>query len=468
MDRYYFKPLGLEYCQVWLQNRIQHLPPFKIYFSIPLYLFFYPFSYLAGSFIPHPFESGGSSSSRPRKDGLLLSTVPGQKTQWIESADHKFEIPKQLHHLQAISHGIGKSRRSKTSDPLLQKKNLHYSPRSYENPGSSYGLPSIRNLEPEPLSHSTELDPPFLEPENLGIGQKDHHSILGKKRSAMVVGGKASGKRGSLALPSVSYHHDRCKQSGLGSSLPLALRPGILDPFTSKETIKLSGTTSRLGSLKDQPSLLLKNQHVHILTDNTTVVSYLRRQGGTRSIALSSLTRTIFSWAEENILSLSATHLKGVLNTEADFLSRRVVSPNEWCLNQEIFCQLTDLCGTPRIDLFATRENSLCHLYFSLEAREPKDRLDAFSHPWIEPLSYAFPPIPLVARVLRKILMDQARVILICPNWPKKSWYPLLTSLALRQPVILPPRKDLLHQGPILHPDPEKLQLAAWILSPTS
>ncbi|XP_071978779.1 uncharacterized protein [Engystomops pustulosus] len=254
MDRYYFKPLGLEYCQVWLQNRIQHLPPFKIYFSIPLYLFFYPFSYLAGSFIPHPFGSGGSSSSRPRKDGLLLSTVPGQKTQWIESADHKFEIPKQLHHLQAISHGIGKSRRSKTSNPLLQKKNLHYSPRSYEDPGSSYGLPSICHLEPEPLSYSTELDPPFLEPENLGIGQKDHHSILGKKRSAMVVGGKASGKRGSLALPSVSYHHDRCKQPGLGSSLPLALRPGILDPFTSKETIKLSGTTSRLGSLKDQSS----------------------------------------------------------------------------------------------------------------------------------------------------------------------------------------------------------------------
>ncbi|XP_072002638.1 uncharacterized protein [Engystomops pustulosus] len=404
MDRYYFKPLGLEYCQVWLQNRIQHLPPFKIYFSIPLYLFFYPFSYLAGSFIPHPFGSGGSSSSRPRKDGLLFSTVPGQKTQWIESADHKFEIPKQLHHLQAISYGIGKirysayiyrplyvhnrpsgrllprsnsllfskipqifslfsrglypplsvsgsplwyflssesfyknhgggcclpeategvycsifrrpsdyrkrqirsyyrkrfyheetlrsgvvnqhpkvrsvslhaqkvsrsnvklysydvlsppgkSRRSKTSNPLLQKKNLHYSPRSYEDPGSSYGLPSICHLEPEPLSYSTELDPPFLEPENLGIGQKDHHSILGKKRSAMVVGGKASGKRGSLALPSVSYHHDRCKQPGLGSSLPLALRPGILDPFTSKETIKLSGTTSRLGSLKDQSS----------------------------------------------------------------------------------------------------------------------------------------------------------------------------------------------------------------------
>ncbi|XP_071972414.1 uncharacterized protein [Engystomops pustulosus] len=341
---------------------------------------------------------------RTKKVGLLLSTIPGQETKRVESADHKFKIPKQLHHLQEISHGIGKirysayiyrplyvhdrpsgrllprsysplfskvpqifslfsrgfypplsvsgstlryflssesfyknhgggccfpeategvycaifrrpsdyreeqirsyyskrfyheetlrsgvdnqhpkirsvslhsqeilrsnvelyshdvlspagkSRRSKTSDPLLQEENLRYNQRSNESPGSPYGLPPICSLEPEPLSHSAKLDPPFLEPENLGIGQKTHHSIHGKKRSAIVVGGKASGERGCLALLSVSDHHDRCKQSGLGSSLPFALCPGILDPFTCKETIKLSGTSSRLGSLKVQPS----------------------------------------------------------------------------------------------------------------------------------------------------------------------------------------------------------------------
>ncbi|KAG8537840.1 hypothetical protein GDO81_023728 [Engystomops pustulosus] len=252
---------------------------------------------------------------------------------------------------------------------------------------------------------------------------------------------------------------------GWGAVFPSHYAQGPWTPSLAKKPSNYRELRAVWEALKSNP-LLVKNRHVHILTDNTTVVSYLRRQGGTRSVALSSLTRTIFFWAEENLLSLSATHLRGVLNTEADFLSRRVISPNEWCLNQEIFSQLTELWGTPQVDLFATRENSMCHLYFSLEAREPKDRLDAFSHPWTEPLSYAFPPIPLVARVLRKILMDQARVILICPNWPKKGWYPLLTSLAIQQPVILPPRKDLLRQGPIFHPDPEKLQLAAWILSP--
>ncbi|KAG8537474.1 hypothetical protein GDO81_024475 [Engystomops pustulosus] len=94
--------------------------------------------------------------------------------------------------------------------------------------------------------------------------------------------------------------------------------------------------------------------------------------------------------------------------------------------------------------------------------------MDAFSHRWNGSLVYAFPPIPLVAKVLRKILLDGARVILICPNWPKRSWYPLLRSLCIQQPLILPVRKDLLNQGPILHPDPGSLQLAAWILSPSS
>ncbi|XP_071984144.1 uncharacterized protein [Engystomops pustulosus] len=195
-------------------------------------------------------------SKRFYHEETLRSGVDNQHPKIRSVSLHSQEIPRS--NVELYSHDVlspsGKSRRSKTSDPLLQEENLRYNQRSNESPGSPYGLPLICSLEPEPLSHSAKLDSQFLEPENLGIGQKSHHSILGKKRSAMVVGDKASGERGCLALPSVSDHHDRCKQSGLGSSLPFALRPGTLDPFTCKETIKLSGTTSRLGSLKVQPS----------------------------------------------------------------------------------------------------------------------------------------------------------------------------------------------------------------------
>ncbi|KAG8537238.1 hypothetical protein GDO81_024849 [Engystomops pustulosus] len=213
---------------------------------------------------------------------------------------------------------------------------------------------------------------------------------------------------------------------------------------------------------------LLAHQHLLILSDNTTTVSYIKRQGGTRSPLLSTLARKIFSWAEQHTLSISATHLKGTENSRADFLSRRKILPNEWSLKEEIFQGLTSLWGYPLVDLFATRENTKCLHYFSLEKGENRERLDAFSHSWDIPLVYAFPPIPLIARVLRKISQENTRAIFICPNWPKKSWYPLLKKMSPENPVILPPSEDLLHQGPIHHPNPGKLQLSAWILNPAS
>ncbi|XP_072006291.1 uncharacterized protein [Engystomops pustulosus] len=209
-----------------------------------------------GDFVFGPELDNILEKASDKKKGSSRSGVDNQHPKIRSVSLHSQEVPRG--NVELYSHDVlspsGKSRRVKTPDPLLQEEDLHYNQRSNENPGSPHGLHFIRSLEPEPLSHSAKLDSPFLEPENLGIERENHHSILGKKRSAMVVGNKTSGERGCLALPSVSDHHDLCKQPRLGSSLPFALRPGTLDPFTCKETFKLSGTTSRLGSLKVQPS----------------------------------------------------------------------------------------------------------------------------------------------------------------------------------------------------------------------
>ncbi|KAG8538770.1 hypothetical protein GDO81_022103 [Engystomops pustulosus] len=267
-------------------------------------------------------------------------------------------------------------------------------------------------------------------------------------------------------LPTITIVTD-ASSSGWGAILPSHYEQGSWTLAQAKNSSNYRELRAVWEALRSNTAYL-RDHHIHILSDNVSTVSYLRRQGGTRSPVLSSLARTIFQWAEENILSISATHLKGSLNREADYLSRREILPNEWCLNQEIFLHLTSVWGMPQIDLFATRENSKCQQYFSLEAGESRDHLDAFSHRWSGSLMYAFPPIPLIARVLRKILLDRSRVILICPNWPKRSWYPLLRSLSVQQPFILPIQKDLLYQGPIFHPDPGRLRLAAWILSSSS
>ena len=73
-----------------------------------------------------------------------------------------------------------------------------------------------------------------------------------------------------------------------------------------------------------------------------------------------------------------------------------------------------------------------------------------------------------MGRVLHKVLIDQATLILITPAWKTKSWYPQLLRLSIQNLLILPKVPDLL-QGPNKkhHPLIAKgnLELLAWIVS---
>ncbi|XP_073429908.1 uncharacterized protein [Dendrobates tinctorius] len=97
----------------------------------------------------------------------------------------------------------------------------------------------------------------------------------------------------------------------------------------------------------------LKGHHVRIFSDNRVTVAYINHQGGTRSRTLMEASSEIFRLAEENLLSLSALHIRGVENQTADFLSRTQLHQGELALNQSVFQKIVEMWGTPDIDLFA-------------------------------------------------------------------------------------------------------------------
>ncbi|XP_072010038.1 uncharacterized protein [Engystomops pustulosus] len=125
MVLYYLKPLGPEYYQLGIQDRIQYPPTIKIYASLIIYLFLYPFSHLAGSLISHSRRSDLPGPSRSRKDGLLFFPLPGQKTKRVKPDDNKLKGLEQVHHLQTFPHGIGK-----ICDPNHLHRLLHVHNRS--------------------------------------------------------------------------------------------------------------------------------------------------------------------------------------------------------------------------------------------------------------------------------------------------------------------------------------------------
>ena len=147
---------------------------------------------------------------------------------------------------------------------------------------------------------------------------------------------------------------------------------------------------------------LLQGHQVMIATDNSTVVSYINEQGGTRSTSLLRLTVELFLWLESQDIIVWARHIPGCLNVTADHLSRpNQPIPTEWSLHPEIVERIFRFWGTPEVDMFATLSNS--HLpRFMSPVPEPRAlAVDALSQDWQGGQCTCFHLFPCSARSCR-------------------------------------------------------------------
>ncbi|XP_053173996.1 uncharacterized protein LOC128357652 [Scomber japonicus] len=213
------------------------------------------------------------------------------------------------------------------------------------------------------------------------------------------------------------------------------------------------------------PSLM--GHHVLVRTDNTTTVTYINRQGGLRSRQLHMLARRLILWSCGRLLSLRATHVPGALNTGADLLSRGAPVYGEWTLHPVIVEQIWARYGRAAVDLFASRGNAQCALFYSLRSLDAPLGIDALAHVWPHELLYAFPPLALLPPTLSGVRDHGHALILIAPHWPAMHWLAEIYRLLCAQPWQLPLRRDLLSQGggAVFHPHPERLALWVWPLS---
>ena len=101
------------------------------------------------------------------------------------------------------------------------------------------------------------------------------------------------------------------------------------------------------------------------MTDNTTAVSCLNKMGS-KSPVLNGLAKKIWEWCCERKLWLSAAHIPGIDNVEADTLSRNLHVDTEWKLNSQLLSEALSILETqPIVDLFASRTNAQLSAYVS-------------------------------------------------------------------------------------------------------
>ncbi|XP_075796040.1 uncharacterized protein LOC142831042 [Pelodiscus sinensis] len=198
---------------------------------------------------------------------------------------------------------------------------------------------------------------------------------------------------------------------------------------------------------------LICNQVVHILTDNMTTVYYISRQGGACSHSLCIEAILLWNWCNRHNVIITAAYFPEEDNITTDALSRHFVQQHEWELHTDILHLLFNHWGYLSIDLFATQYNAKCAQYYSRAGIVWASKGDAFLYNWSQQLLYAFPPIPLIPKVLEKVAINGARVILVAPFWPRQTWFPYLFRMSPHPPYHLPSRPDLLTQdhGQLLH-----------------
>jgi hypothetical protein len=225
---------------------------------------------------------------------------------------------------------------------------------------------------------------------------------------------------------------------------------------------------------------LFRGKVISVRCDNFTVVTYLNKEGGTRSPSLCKETVELRRWCREREILLQASHIPGVENTLADALSREGTQSHaptkvrgssvEWHLLPSVCRSIFQRLDRPHVDLFASAVNHQLPAYYSW-SRDPKALgRDALSADWSGIIAYAFPPIALIPRVLEKVSQSRnCLVLLVAPMWPGRVWFPRLLDLLVAEPVRLPMRGDLVRGPPTAPFVPERtiraLSLTVWRIS---
>ncbi|XP_067021506.1 uncharacterized protein [Acropora muricata] len=93
-----------------------------------------------------------------------------------------------------------------------------------------------------------------------------------------------------------------------------------------------------------------QNKHIRHQSDNTTTVAYLNAMGGIKSLNCNDMAIQIWEWCSQRNIWISACHIPGSTNVEADKESRKINDSTEWSLSMIVYNRLAQLWGPFQLD----------------------------------------------------------------------------------------------------------------------
>ncbi|KAG0772974.1 hypothetical protein G6F22_015278 [Rhizopus arrhizus] len=147
-------------------------------------------------------------------------------------------------------------------------------------------------------------------------------------------------------------------------------------------------------------------------------LKYSTKAGGTASPPLQELAIEIQDVINSYNLTVTYSHVLGILNVKADTLSRIKASNPQYeaTMPKKWFQVINQKMGPLRIDGFAARHNTKLKTFWSYQADPEAKAVDAFRQVWPKKGLYLFPPWQLIPKILRQIRsMKLKEMVLVTP-----------------------------------------------------
>ena len=208
----------------------------------------------------------------------------------------------------------------------------------------------------------------------------------------------------------------------------------------------------------------VQNRTISILSDNISTVAYVNHMGGPVT-ELTEIAKLIWAEAILSNTTISAKHLSGKQNCQADSLSR-VLDKHEWCLARPTFKLLDATWGPHTVDRFASATTAQIRTYNSRFLDPNNMKIDALSQTdWGQNNNFVNAPFRLIDKILTIIENQHAHATLIAPAWQAQPWFQRLVRLSISTPIRIYNR-SIIQLNPAI-PEPlrnRKWKLFAWRL----
>lgn len=175
---------------------------------------------------------------------------------------------------------------------------------------------------------------------------------------------------------------------------------------------------------------LLAGKHVLHYEDNQAVVAVINSVTS-RSPAMMAELRKLWAILDANSITLHTTYIRSEENVLADDLSR-LVDEDDWVLCTDVF-ELLQARTAHTVDRFSSPENARLPRFNTRWAAPGSEAVDALSLPdsaWRLERNWCNPPWSLLLKLALKLEQSGAAATVLTPDWPRATWFPLLTELA--------------------------------------